>query len=449
MKLAITGDDQRWGNWKLGCGDFEEVDEIADDLWLFKGTIPVPSRQGIPFKFILENHSGGRIYEGDNEKDNRHDTLIPGVWDFFIFKRTSNKSLLKTVFNFARDRLTSSNKDASRLIIAKFLASLLNHAVKEKTNLDDAVDFLDHCVNRIVNVAQNVLKFNNSQVKTCFEKMADERLQHVDNSPNKYEHFLHLMVSAWTIGTYSEKMKAFVLENAVKFSRYLQSVISKLMLPFCHRDRTKLFAIFSSLASVAAKEYCWILVHTDSSHTFSSMATYLQIQPKDLTTALTRALSKIPDILRSDYVVSMRFFEILLDGNSINDFYDMLLSIKEAQAGERRNIFRRARQAILSRCQSVERANEVIQSTFLNAETWRNNSDYCNELLVELLNRQPAVEVLKLIVQSPSHLLQLAAEKIDGLVMRKFSHPFKVDQTVYKIFADLWLTHSQFRQFRK
>ena len=124
-RLAITGSDKYLGNWKEPQGTFERVLQIQPDLFIFKSTIPVPSRPGSAFKFV--EVAGEKIdYEGAGQQDNRWDEIQPGSWNFFIYKHHSEglgEKLRKFVFG--------PNTEVVGKIVVKFMEIAFNRAVQD------------------------------------------------------------------------------------------------------------------------------------------------------------------------------------------------------------------------------------------------------------------------------------------------------------------------------
>ncbi len=124
--LEIIGEDQHLGEWAHPQGKFESVIEINADLRIFKGIIPVPSRIRSKFKFVHTTTDDNTIeYEGDGQRDNRTDELLPDTWNFFIFKTKSNKSVIS---KFLRNLKTFNQKSEPRERIAfEFFNIVFNH----------------------------------------------------------------------------------------------------------------------------------------------------------------------------------------------------------------------------------------------------------------------------------------------------------------------------------
>jgi hypothetical protein len=104
---------------------FEKVHQIQPDVYIFKSTIPVPSRPGSEFKFV--EVVGGKLeYEGDGKQDNRVDVFQPDSCNFFIYKLRS-ESWGGKVINFFSRPFT----EVVRKIIVKFIEITYNRAVED------------------------------------------------------------------------------------------------------------------------------------------------------------------------------------------------------------------------------------------------------------------------------------------------------------------------------
>ena len=125
-RLAVTGSDKYLGNWKAPQGTFERVLQIQPDLFIFKSTIPVPSRPGSAFKFV---EFGEKIdYEGADHNDDRFDEILPDSWNFFIYKHRS-EGWSKKLKNF----LFGPNTEVAGKIVVKFMEIAFNRAVEDVT----------------------------------------------------------------------------------------------------------------------------------------------------------------------------------------------------------------------------------------------------------------------------------------------------------------------------
>lgn len=124
--LEIIGEDKHLGEWAHPQGKFESVIEIDADLRIFKGIIPVPSQIRSKFKFVHTTTDDNTIeYEGDGQRDNRTDELLPDTWHFFIFKTKSNRSVIS---KFLRNLKTFNQKSEPRERIAfEFFNIVFNH----------------------------------------------------------------------------------------------------------------------------------------------------------------------------------------------------------------------------------------------------------------------------------------------------------------------------------
>jgi hypothetical protein len=124
--LEIIGEDKHLGEWAHPQGKFESVIEINADLRIFKGIIPVPSQIRSKFKFVHTTTDDNTIeYEGDGQRDNRTDELLPDTWHFFIFKTKSNRSVIS---KFLRNLKTFNQKSEPRERIAfEFFNIVFNH----------------------------------------------------------------------------------------------------------------------------------------------------------------------------------------------------------------------------------------------------------------------------------------------------------------------------------
>lgn len=124
--LEIIGEDKHLGEWAHPQGKFESVIEINADLRIFKGIIPVPSQIRSKFKFVHTTTDDNTIeYEGDGQRDNRTDELLPDTWHFFIFKTKSNRSVIS---KFLSNLKTFNQKSEPREKIAfEFFNIVFNH----------------------------------------------------------------------------------------------------------------------------------------------------------------------------------------------------------------------------------------------------------------------------------------------------------------------------------
>ena len=85
-KLRICGREKKHQGWRQVESDFEPVEEIEKDFWIFKGTVPVPCPA---FKFLLTTSGeidDNCIWEGVNEDDIREPISVPDSKQLYVFK---------------------------------------------------------------------------------------------------------------------------------------------------------------------------------------------------------------------------------------------------------------------------------------------------------------------------------------------------------------------------
>jgi hypothetical protein len=131
--LKIIGQDKHLGEWKTPQGEFETILQISTDLFIFKGTVPIPALPGSKFKFVHVNiNDQNKEYEGRGPCDNREEELLPGSWNFFVFKR-KRESIVGMWHWLSPTTLCPTTflhkSETKRRITSDFCGFLFNHAV--------------------------------------------------------------------------------------------------------------------------------------------------------------------------------------------------------------------------------------------------------------------------------------------------------------------------------
>jgi hypothetical protein len=130
--LEIIGQDEHLGEWRKPQGRFEPILQISKDIFIFRGTVPIPSLSGSKFKFVHVNINDQKMeYEGQGSLDDRTEELLPDSWHFFVFKPKREPvvgSWLRSLTTFGPT--TFLNKSETKKIIASdFYNILFNHTL--------------------------------------------------------------------------------------------------------------------------------------------------------------------------------------------------------------------------------------------------------------------------------------------------------------------------------
>jgi hypothetical protein len=130
--LKIIGQDKHLGEWKKPQGEFEIILQISTDIFIFKGTVPIPALPGSKFKFVHVNiNDQNKEYEGRGPCENREEELLPDSWNFFVFKQ-KRESIVGKWWGSQTTRGPTTflhKSETQRRITSDFCGFLFNHAV--------------------------------------------------------------------------------------------------------------------------------------------------------------------------------------------------------------------------------------------------------------------------------------------------------------------------------
>jgi hypothetical protein len=130
--LKIIGKDKHLGEWGTPQGEFETILQISTDLFIFKGTVPIPALPGSKFKFVHVNiNNQNKEYEGLGPWDDREEELLPDSWNFFVFKR-KRESIVGKWWGSPTTLCSTTflhKSETKRRIASDFCGILFNHTV--------------------------------------------------------------------------------------------------------------------------------------------------------------------------------------------------------------------------------------------------------------------------------------------------------------------------------
>lgn len=131
--LKIIGQNKHLGEWEKPQGEFEIILQISTDIFIFKGTVPIPALPGSKFKFVHVNiNDQNKEYEGRGPCDNREEELLPDSWNFFVFKR-KRESIVGMWYWLSPTTLCPTTflhkSETKRRIASDFCGILFNHTV--------------------------------------------------------------------------------------------------------------------------------------------------------------------------------------------------------------------------------------------------------------------------------------------------------------------------------
>uniref|UniRef100_A0A0P4YE06 AAA+ ATPase domain-containing protein n=2 Tax=Daphnia magna TaxID=35525 RepID=A0A0P4YE06_9CRUS len=343
--LAIVGEDQHLGKWKQPKGKFERFVQIGTDLYIFKGIVPVPSGDKPNFKFVHVNDADNKIeYEGEGTWDNRTEELLPGSWNFFVFK-PKPKSMVAKFWEGLRALLHKS--ETKEKIAYNFFRTVFDHTLEIiLPDWDSAMEFISEC---LVKVRQAI----GTQSSEGFHQFLNKWFENPELQVNFDQLFL-LIVGACKMEVYSTKMKQILELNSKEFSLYLHNFGS------VKRKRQDLQTILERIAFYAGRDFWWILFritrHSEAVRKF---------KPQEVSESILKTLQEIPEVLLENPDSRNRVVDHLVRWTEIDEIYFNLLPVFEKNANYQKILESLLLQRLFALKTSVEDVMKILRSEFM------------------------------------------------------------------------------------
>ncbi|KAI9554203.1 hypothetical protein GHT06_019475 [Daphnia sinensis] len=344
--LAIVGEDQHLGKWKQPKGEFKPFVQIGTDLYIFKGTVPVPSTDKPEFKFVHVNNDVDKKieYEGEGTWDNRKEELLPGSWNFFVFK-PKPKSMIAKVWEGLRAYLHKS--ETREKIAYNFFRIVFDHTLENiLPDWDSAFEFISECL-------EKVRQAIGTQSSEGFHQFLNKWFENPKLQFNFDQLFL-LIVGACKMEVYSTKMKQILEPKSKEFSLYLHNFSS------VKRKRQDFQTIFERIAFYAGRDFWWILFrlnhHTEALKTF---------KPQEVSESILKTLQEIPQILLDFPDSRNRVVDYLVRWTDIDEIYFNLLPVFEKNVNYQQILESLLLQRLFVHKTSVEDIVKILRSEFM------------------------------------------------------------------------------------
>lgn len=426
-RLAIIGQNSSLGGWKEPKGNFEQLLQINQDIYIFQGTLSVHSDLKSSFKFVHFNKANNNIiYEGDGKGDNRTDELFIGSMNFFIFKPQP-----KSFFEKLKDQLSIlQTSETKKKIAVEFFAILFDHVILNAVpDWNAAYKFVSDGLNKIKRAVGNL---------DGFLQFTSQQCQHLELELN-FDKLLLLIVAASKIDIqYSENMRNIIQKNTKSFCHYLHNLKSL-------KHHSYGFAtVLENLAQHAGPEFWWILFWNDRPEE------KLQVFDKRKVSESTlKTLQEMPEVLLSNDGVASRVVEYLVRWNNIDELYCNLRPIFAVNATYQQLLDTILPKKLVMHKTSISDIAKILSSDYLkkayndsqptnlfSKEPLYTNGDLFNNSIKIIFDRKLS-DVVRLATQVPAYLLPIVKPVVENIVTVKINPTLNFSKEDYRYFSQL------------
>lgn len=296
--VAITGADRNLGKWKEPCGKFE-VFKTAGEVCIYKGIVPVPSVERTPFKFILVDDSGDAIFEGEDEKDNRFDELLPDSVNFFILK-PQPEGVLKSIYKKLKSAILRQPK-IERKIYSEFIKIIYDRA------LQDASQGWDTSFESLCDGLSKVTNQRKDDINELFSQFLDQQSTKEQIGNNLYG-ILLLFTGAFILDCKTKTLGKLLEDKIKEISLLLFNTWRTIK-----RHPNEYAKVLENISSYNPG-LSWIVVRQNRTETLK--------RPTDVSQALITTLNEIEEVLHDPNMLSIqRTIGYLVLHNNIDHLY--------------------------------------------------------------------------------------------------------------------------------
>ncbi|KAI9554792.1 hypothetical protein GHT06_020069 [Daphnia sinensis] len=410
--LAIIGEDQHLGRWKTPQGSFERIKEIGNDLWIFKGVVPVPSLIGSEFRLVnVNNLDQSMEYEGEGRWDNRTDELLPDSWNFFIFKPKPKFRIAKIWEDFKGSNKKSETKGR---IAFEFFNTIFNHVVENAIpDWNHAFETLDDCLQKIQRATGNCSS-------EAFCQFLDTWLEKTELL-NDFDQLFLVVVGACKMDVSSSKLNQVLKIKSKDFSLYLHNFIN------LNQRSQDLDGILEHIAIQAGPDFWWIFF------------------------CINRMAEDMPIVLLENAENATRVVDYLIRRNDIDDVYCLLHPAFEQNPDFQLYLSKLLLQRIVIHTVDGDGSKRILCSKFLKelyqsvsaeettdlAESGENDGTAFLNAIKTIFNSRNVSDAVRLAYCTPDYLLPVVTPIAERIIPKKLKSISEFSKEDYCYFAKL------------
>ncbi len=427
--MAIIGEDEMLGKWKQPHTNFHPITKVGkevNDIWIFKGTVPIPKTTGSSFKFLHVDTKGNKYYEGCGESDNRREELFPDSWYFFVFRETE-KTMSTGFWSFSF--LTSfSPTELRKSIATEFFQITLDHV------LDDVIPDWDSAFEFVNDAFMKIRQAIGDSTSSFLIEFINKWLQTKCVSS---DHLLLLVICASQMEVYSKRMKDVIEERYKEFSLYLHRFRK---FKRRHQDFKELLKLF---AMHGGYHFWWIFFRIND-----LTERPWGISSEELSKSVLSTMVEIPEVLLNDPNTASRVVNYIFRCNDIDELYAKLQPIF-VNSDYQMLVETLLLETFSKNKTNIDELSNILRSEFLkkmyrdsclleDSKDWSQSQQSKAELfhisIKAIFDQTKLSDVVKLAIKTPQFLLPIVTPVVETVVTEKNSK-WNVDD--YRFFAFL------------
>lgn len=422
-KLAIAVRDESLQGWNKPQGYFTLFKDIETGYGVFKGVVPIHLNSFTAFRFVqLDSCDQIVRYEGDADRDDHFDELLPDGMYFFIFKE-SKGGLLNQGKQFLAEKFRFRAKTEKK-ILTEFLKISFKHAIDQISSWDSAIDIIKDCQEKLE-------RLKCAELTGCIKKFVSDRLDPSGVQPVNLDRLLLLIIGVHdTIkNNFPKDLKHFLESYAEPFSLYLYQFGN------LKRNGDLILQVFESIGVQGGPGYSWIpfCFHFPDCNN-------IRENPKLVGDALIKNMSAMPEALLSKETVTSRVINFLTLHNDLDDINDRLLPIICQKAEYQNLVDRHLLRSVLDQAKTTDESARVLRSRFLKriSDGPVTDEESLKAFFSDLFNKKPS-DVIKLASLSrewPESVLNFVKPIVETMINKKVQMPtLQLNNDDYQYFA--------------
>ena len=427
--LAIIGEDEMLGKWKQPQGHFQPNKNIYQDIWIFKGIVPVPIKPGSAFKFVHVDSKGSIDYEGCGQSDNRAEELIPDSWNFFV-----HRDIMKSTgfWNFATGFWNTVSSSQSRKMIAtEFFRISLQHII------ENVIPDWDSAFELVNDIFKKIRRAIGEFTSESFREFITDQLQQKDLN---FDFLLLLVIGASQMDIYSKKLKETIEQRSRDFSLYLHRFKK------FKRRHEDFKGIMKLLALHGGHNFWWIFFRMN--HRVENL---WDINPKELSESVLKTMIEIPEVLLTEPETASRVVNYLVHWIDIDEFYARICPIFGRNSNYQPLLETLLLKTLITNKMDIDGLSNILRSDFMKKmfeDCWcspnesgnrfqENKADLFYRSIGIIFDQTKLKDVIMLAFQTPQYFLPIVRPVVEEFVAEKLEKQPNWNVTDYHFFANL------------
>ena len=409
LRLAVTGEDVKLGQWNRCCGSFKKLVAIDADIWIYRGSVPVPSVINSKFQFVfvrLFDDTKIFKYEGGKKagERSRSNELLPDACEFFMFQEEEKKGW---------------PAETCRKTVACFLTNgVVERVFEKRMDWDDAFDFVHSSVEKIRSIPCDSLEKCLDQV-TGTLRLAEEEAGSGGGSETNRRLLVLCMICS-KCAKFPQQISKILSDRDAEFARYLDGWLETNSVK---RNGDKVDTLLRHLASVGDGAYSWLLFRLKGQQ---------QQQENDLrliggkTKHLLSTLQRTPQLLLFNETVAGRVVHYLLNerrqpNGQLSSILKQLADVRNDAVSYRRVFDTAVLNQLTEITHDMDSAGAVLScqllaSLFAAAPSYEGTfSDRLTTFLSQLFTRPKLADAVRLACAAPQYLAAEANKTVGQL----------------------------------